>query len=99
MTNQSESERIAVLEEAYKHLATKAELAQLKADIRSDLIAHQRETHREFNRVQQGQTAIAREVSDLQGEFRVVKWLLCTAVGMVIAQFGALWFGLLPLPA
>ena len=104
----SEVERIAVLEETYRHIATKADFAEFKADIRSDLVAHQQATeaalsgHRdatqeEFKSVRAQQTIMANEIAGLKAEFRVIKGLVLVAIGIVIAQFVALWFGLLPL--
>lgn len=140
----TEIERIAVLEETYRHIATKADFAEFKADIRSDLVAHQHATqeefksvreqqtvmvndfaefkadiradlvahqqateaalsgHRhatqeEFKSVREQQTVMANEIAGLKAEFRVIKGLVLVAIGIVIAQFVALWFGLLPL--
>ena len=99
MATISEVERIAVMEEAYKHLATKADFAEFKADIRSGMVAHQQVTQEEFKSVREQQTTMSNEISGLKAEFRVIKGLVLLAIGVIIAQFGALWFGLLPLPA
>ena len=93
----TEVERIAVLEETYRHIATKADFAEFKADIRSDLVAHQHATQEEFKSVRAQQTIMANEIAGLKAEFRVIKGLVLVAIGIVIAQFVALWFGLLPL--
>ena len=97
------------MEEAYKHLATKADFAEFKADIRADMVTHQQATeaalsnHREatqeeFKSVRAKQTTMANDIAALKAEFRVIKGLVLLAIGVIIAQFGALWFGLLPLP-
>ncbi len=62
----TEVERIAVLEETYRHIATKADFAEFKADIRSDLVAHQHATQEEFKSVRQQQTIMANEIAGLK---------------------------------
>ena len=86
------------MEEAYKHLATKADFAEFKADIRADMVTHQQVTQEEFKSVRAKQTTMANDIAALKAEFRVIKGLVLLAIGVIIAQFGALWFGLLPLP-
>ncbi len=47
----SNEERIARLEAGYEHLATKADLKNLRADFKSDLAASQADTNRRIDRL------------------------------------------------
>ena len=110
MSNRADAERIAILEEALKYVPTRADVAEFKADIRSGMVAqqqateaalsiHREATQEEFKSVRDKQTTMANDIAGLKAEFRVIKGLVLLAIGVIIAQFGALWFGLLPLPA
>ncbi len=47
----SNEERLARLEAGYEHLATKADIAELRAEFKSDLTAAQADTNRRIDRL------------------------------------------------
>ncbi len=71
----TEGERIARLEEAYTHLATKEDLAKLRGELKADIATLQGE--------------LKAEIASLRGELRGMQWML--GGGFLILIAVTLW--------
>ena len=71
----TEGERIARLEEAYKHLATKEDLAKLQGELKADIATLRGE--------------LKADIASLRGELRGMQWML--GGGFIILIAVTLW--------
>lgn len=73
------SERLSRLEGAYEHLATKADVERVRADLSRDI----GQVRSEVERVR---TDLSRDIEQVRSELRGMKWV----IGVGIAAAGAL---------
>lgn len=71
-------ERVSRIEGGYEHLATKADLAQMKAELKADLARVEADLIGEIGRLDG-------EIGGLRGDIRGIKWWLVSVGAAVVA--------------
>ena len=75
-------ERVSRIEGGYEHLATKADLAQMRAELKAEIAGH---------KVVDGKIAVGAadgKVEALRSEIRGIKWWIASAAAAVVALSG-----------
>ncbi len=74
-------ERVSRIEGGYEHLATKADLAQLKAELQSDIAG----LHGDIAGAHGDIGGLRGEIDALRGEIRGIKWWILSVGAAVVA--------------
>ena len=74
-------ERVSWIEGGYEHLATKADLAQLKAELQSDIAG----LHGDIAGAHGDIGGLRGEIDALRGEIRGIKWWILSVGAAVVA--------------